>query len=101
MKEPSAGEWSWKDSEPMRELPDSADEFILGISKLLLPKADITIKMRDGRRFYFDGKGNKDLFLGSVDRSAIQTARGRSRPTPSGPSNGLRAFGSDGSFYPF
>lgn len=60
----------------MKELPDGADEFILGMFKLLLPKADITIKKRDGRRFYFDGKGNEYFFLGSVDRSAIRTARG-------------------------
>lgn len=75
-KEPGAGKWSWEDSEPMKELPDGADEFILGIFKLLLPKADITIKKRDGRRFYFDGKGNEYFFLGSVDRSTIQTAKG-------------------------
>ena len=60
----------------MKELPDGADEFILGIFKLLLPKVDITIKKRDGRRFYFDGKGNEYLFLGSVDRSTIRTVKG-------------------------
>lgn len=75
-KEPGGGKWSWEDSEPMKELPDGADEFILGIFKLLLPKADITIKKRDGRRFYFDGKGNEYFFLGNVDRSTIQTAKG-------------------------
>lgn len=75
-KEPGAAKWSWEDSEPMKELPDGADEFILGIFKLLLPKVDITIKKRDGRRFYFDGKGNEYLFLGSVDRSTIRTVKG-------------------------
>lgn len=75
-KEPGAGKRSWEDSEPMKELPDGADEFILGIFKLLLPKADITIKKRDGRRFYFDEKGNEYFFLGSVDRSTIRTVKG-------------------------
>lgn len=76
VKAPGAVEWSWKDCEPMKELPEDADAFILGLFKLFLPKVDITIKKRDGRRFYFDEKGNEYFFLGSVDRSTIRTVKG-------------------------